>query len=265
LTKACICFFGFLRTYDIAMKSYDTITKYLDTDVFVFAPTVRNENSSELAPASIINDIFGEKLIKYAQFCYETSFFKSFIKKYNLPERVSLGERDGCILKSCCDKNIRIPDYSHYITCNNCGKTTFGNWNGETYKAFSMFYQIKKVLELKDRYEQENNFKYDVVFLTRPDTYLTVGVNINFDLNRVYFDGCHIAPAHRTNPQCWADDHILMSNSDNISCLGKIFDKIHEYHNEDILINNETLIYFHLKKNNIEIKQADFTQHFLLK
>tara|TARA_B110000261_G_scaffold159750_1_gene198226 strand:+ start:6160 stop:7020 length:861 start_codon:yes stop_codon:yes gene_type:complete len=40
------------------------------------------------------------------------------------------------------------------------------------HSSYSMFYSIKKVINLKKKYEEDNNFEYDYVFLTRFDIYI---------------------------------------------------------------------------------------------
>jgi hypothetical protein len=239
LTKACICFFGFLRTYEHTFQSYvEHITSKFDTDIFLYGQNIVDENDPTPVNIQTIKDIFGDRLIKYELFDYSIDFFKNVARNNNIPDTVSLNEES---------------------------KRIFSDWTRETYKTFSMFYNIQGVLRLKEEYENTNNVKYDIVFLTRPDVKIISPINIGFDLNKVHYDECHIAPAHGSNPQGWLGDHLLMSNSKNISTLMNLYDKIPEYYKEGILVNNETLIYFHYKKYNIEITKSPFTKHSVIR
>ncbi len=68
-----------------------------------------------------------------------------------------------------------------------------GNWNVFSWiynlsiRAQSRWYSSKKVIELSIKYQQENNFEYDLIFVTRMDVVFFEKINFtNFDKNKFY-------------------------------------------------------------------------------
>ena len=75
-----------------------------------------------------------------------------------------------------------------------------------------MFYGIKKVMEMKQEYERENNFKYDFVVRLRTD-FVAVA---NFgDLEKYDKDKLHVSHYNATalinqyRPGTWVEDLVL--------------------------------------------------------
>jgi hypothetical protein len=224
MLRTAICFFGFLRNYQLSLPSYiEHMVQPFNTDIFMFCPMQQNAEEC-------IKDIFKDKLIYYELFDHNIDYFKSIVSLNNIPQTQRIG-----------------------------------GWEGQTYKSFSMFYQIKRSINLMHRYEEDNNFRYNIVFLIRPDAKILKPVNVNFDFtNAIYSDERHKSIVWNSKPQLTASDHLLMSNSNNISKLKDIYDVIPSYHKEGILINNETLIGFHLFKNNIKFVFNPFTDHWIM-
>jgi hypothetical protein len=227
--RVALCLYGFSRTFGQTYQSYiDYVINKLNGDIFIFIPNTKNLDDNTALNIDHFKTIFKDKLIKCELFTHDIEFFKNIVKENNLPEKVS-----------------------------------WTWWQNETYKSFSMFYQIKNVLAFKEEHEINNNFKYDAVLLSRPDMRIVEKIDLNIDLNKVYFTGDHCPPIIGLEPQQFISDHLLLTNSDNMSLLKEIFDKIPEYHREGILINNETLIGFHFIKNGKEIVKQAFTHHLL--
>jgi len=116
-----------------------------------------------------------------------------------------------------------------------------------TYKhsIYSRWYSLKKVVELKQKYELENNFKYDCVMITRFDLGFYRDVNFNeFDMNYFY------APTWEESI-CWREgieDLWFFSNSEFIDKFSTLYDYLDQY----FLINpnpsNHWLAKHHLEK-----------------
>jgi len=93
----------------------------------------------------------------------------------------------------------------------------------------SMWYSRKKAVELKTQYEEENNFKYDFVFLTRFDWAFFKKFNFNeYDTSKVYVAGPILQAPSRYNP-LFAEPHKIndgyfLSNSDNMNKIVEVFD-----------------------------------------
>ena len=106
------------------------------------------------------------------------------------------------------------------------------------FQTLSFLYSRKKAIELKTKYEKENNFEYDIVILARTDLgtrgkehaqagpyYVT---NINFDPN----NDMNFIYAADWNQHNWGyPDHWFYSNSKNMNIVGQAFDKVVEYYN----------------------------------
>jgi hypothetical protein len=137
------------------------------------------------------------------------------------------------------------------------------------HSQYSRWYSTKKVIELKNKYENTNNFKYDYVFLSRFDIYIQKNIIFSeyeknilyggllyniYDKNKnilessYYFDIIkntsekdilHVPCA----PPPWGEstdlffhDLFFLSNSDIINVFGLIFDNIPYLLNETIKI-----------------------------
>jgi hypothetical protein len=125
-----------------------------------------------------------------------------------------------------------------------------------------MFYGIKKVMEMKQEYERENNFKYDFVVRLRTD-FVAVA---NFgDLEKYDKDKLHVSHYNATalinqyRPGTWVEDlgiaerYIVdifaMGGSDAMDKFAKVYDNIplmmeFEYpmHSSDVLIGYNTFL-----------------------
>lgn len=120
--------------------------------------------------------------------------------------------------------------------------------------SYSMFYSLYKANQLKKEYEQENNFKYDIVVRLRLDilaftTLKQILRHISFigDLNnKVYIPNHH----HSVG----INDQIAVGNSEIIDIYSDIYlwlekARLNEY------FNPEYLLYRYLKEKEINIKQ----------
>lgn len=98
------------------------------------------------------------------------------------------------------------------------------------FNACGMYYKIMKCNELKSKYEEENNFKYDIVIRARTDyiftdyIYLTDIIDIKKDSSLV------IIPNDRYNCLCrafkYSNDKFFMGSSDLMNNLCNIFHEI---------------------------------------
>jgi hypothetical protein len=78
--------------------------------------------------------------------------------------------------------------------------------NPQQYSQGSQLLTMKKVLELKEKYEQDNNFKYDMVILFRPDVLLWKNMTLeNYDVNNYMY-------VTRWDGDSQADFHFVMSS-----------------------------------------------------
>lgn len=97
-------------------------------------------------------------------------------------------------------ENNNIYSDEIYKRCNN--KNDFG--------GISQALTMKKTIELKEEYEKENNFQYDIVILYRYDILLWKDLilnDYNLNINNIYVN------AH---PQGNGDFHFIMSNNNSL-------------------------------------------------
>ena len=106
------------------------------------------------------------------------------------------------------------------------------------FQSLSFLYSRKQAVQLKKEYEKENNFKYDVVILARPDIgtrgkehpqkyYVTnINFNPNLEMNYVY--------AADWDQHNWGyPDHWFYSSSENMDLVASAYDKVVEYYQPD--------------------------------
>ena len=98
--------------------------------------------------------------------------------------------------------------------------------NRMAFRSSSRYYSSQRTLELKQKYEEENNFKYDFVLLTRFDIIFRKRILLeNLDKNKFYgnFRYDSIDTDHAIS------DHWFLGGSENMNKFGTLFDHRHNY------------------------------------
>ncbi len=159
-----------------------------------------------------------------------------------------------------------------------------GGDENRTQSHYSRWYSAKKVIDLKNEYEKENNCKYDCVMLARFD--LAWQSDLIFDeYDHKYFwtgmwpkkilDGrtlhdleyWQLRDTHSTFDTVWhgyphTDDGLLgtwfFSNSENMNNFSRLFDNLNEYtklgncpNDSASQVSNHRLSLYHLKQINL--------------
>ncbi len=159
-----------------------------------------------------------------------------------------------------------------------------GGDENRTQSHYSRWYSAKKVIDLKNEYEKENNFKYDCVMLARFD--LAWQSDLIFDeYDHKYFwtgmwpkkilDGrtlhdleyWQLRDTHSTFDTVWhgyphTDDGLLgtwfFSNSENMNNFSRLFDNLNEYtklgncpNDSASQVSNHRLSLYHLEQINL--------------
>lgn len=138
---------------------------------------------------------------------------------------------------------------------------------GREFSQYSMSYSIKKVIELKARYEKENNFKYDLVMLTRFDLAFEEDFIFNkFDpayfyaanwysrINLFGFIPIYIPMGYPYLGYGGLVDLWFISSSENMDKFSRLFDYLDEYNRPENCdrteggISNHSLVRYHLQK-----------------
>jgi len=121
----------------------------------------------------------------------------------------------------------------------------------------SMYYKILECNKLKSAYEQQYNFKYDLVFRYRSDILIQSKIVIDPYLN--------MEPVYIPSFGDFGgiNDQFAFSNSQNMDIYCDLFNRINEYLNEGQILNPEYLLKHHLTKNKIPITR--FSCNYILK
>lgn len=121
----------------------------------------------------------------------------------------------------------------------------------------SMWYSIMQSISLKELYSHENEFTYDCVILSRFDVEPDRTINVNdYNLSTVItrsFD----------YPRNEVSDWFLITNNDNINCIGSTFNLLNVFHNNiqksNVKIwNNESFLRECLKLYCIKESKGNF-------
>lgn len=92
----------------------------------------------------------------------------------------------------------------------------------QRHHILSRWYSNKKVLELKQQYEKENQFTYDLVMVTRFDCVYNGNWNLSeLDPTRFYVTGGWGGNYETELPDLW-----FISNSENMDILSKMYDEL---------------------------------------
>ena len=249
--KTAVVLFGFLRTFDKTAKS---LIKHVltpnDADLFIYAP--EQTGSLNISWNKMTNN--DTKTGKHTTTESIKNIYGTYLKKFEL------WNYDENIFNKYLKDDIQI--IANIIPI----------------RVFSMFYHIKKSLELMEIYEQENNFKYDNIILTRPDLafYSTIDVsklNLN-QINCSKYAGCYdrnsgkemIASApvfYYKNVEkgiiiptdkYYFNDQLIISQRKNIILAKQIWDELPELINIKFPFNPESIFYYYFAlKNNLEV------------
>lgn len=99
-------------------------------------------------------------------------------------------------------------------------------------RVFSFFYSRKKVCELKNKFSEINNIKYDIVILCRPDLGYVHTENFEIpDLSKI--NNNYLYSIHWNQLNAGLADWFFISNNENIDFISKIYDRLTVYLKEN--------------------------------
>jgi hypothetical protein len=198
-----------------------------------------------------------EYLKNYDVFIHSQSFeFKEDLKKLYVPKLYCIERKKNFFFKAIFNfKFLRILFYS-IIKLSQLRQRFNRGLNG-----YSRWYSTKKVIELKKKYERENNFKYDLVFLARLDWAFIKPFKFNKKMSNYFVVSHHNdVPSPRNNYKSKIKknnktfknglaDYWFISSSKNIDKFSKLYDKIKDYH-----LSPHISALQHIKKLNFKLK-----------
>lgn len=131
----------------------------------------------------------------------------------------------------------------------------------QRHHILSRWYSTQKVLELKQQYEKENNFEYDLVMLTRFDCFYSGDWNL-VQLNPEYF---YVVGGWGGNYNTELPDLWFISNSKDIDKLSNVNKGIKDIFKEesDAIWGGHYLIKKYLDKINITSKIKHYKTHHI--
>lgn len=117
--------------------------------------------------------------------------------------------------------------------------------------AYGRWLSQKNVISLKNEYEKEHNFNYDVTFLTRFDCSYFTKFNFNeYNLTKLHIGGWEINKQHDLDVY-GIDDIWFFGDSTVINKLSLLFDNLLEIIDKINSISNHLLAYNYIKYANI--------------
>lgn len=130
--------------------------------------------------------------------------------------------------------------------------TKFNTKKEEDYgfNCCSMYYKIRECYKLVEEYMHENNIQYDLVIRARLDfiweDYFTIE---NLDPYKLYLVKDRYATCSKlnTNDKCFAGSVSVMKK------MCYIFDNLHKYQKDGIMLDGQIINEHHIKKNNLSI------------
>lgn len=228
MQKVAILFYGYMRSFVQTVNSIkDHIIVPLNADVYIstystfFGQKTTDPHNSLENPGNLTIDMLQFPLYGYLKdFIIEThdiEFYKREISRMRLPE--------------------------------------FNHMGGPNWRSLSMYDSFRKVIRLRQKYEQANNIKYDVVILMRPDLMIAKFDIKDLDLNIINYSVSHSAPS--LGSSYYFGDHALVSRKKNIDILETLYDNVENLYKQGFTVNNETFISQHLLQNNIKFERTD--------
>lgn len=166
--------------------------------------------------------------------------------------------RDNTDVFFVCDEDLSIPNINHEIIkepqsiYDESVLQLFGSRkNPETSveNCINMFYKIMKCNEFKTQYENEKNFKYDIVIRLRTDTHFREPVIFSEDKDNIFI------PSNLDfGGVC---DQFAYGSSQLMDKYCDIFNNIKQYFDEGCKFHPETLLKYHCDKSGLNVIRQD--------
>jgi hypothetical protein len=132
-----------------------------------------------------------------------------------------------------------------------------GSFFSKPFPVFSMYYNIYKANQLREAYESQHNFKYDLVIRTRSD----YGLSNEVDLSK--YDRTSNTVFMPNNE--WygigypSNDQFAFGNSAVMSIYADLVNHLKEYDDRNVQFGPENMLGYHLSLNGIAHTPGGFT------
>lgn len=125
----------------------------------------------------------------------------------------------------------------------------------------SMYYGIKTVNDQRKLYENKRNFKYDLIIRTRPDIGLQKIIDLKLIKDYLNNNVNHvIMPANERHGMGVSpvNDFFAIALPNIMDIYSSAYDYIDQYNSEGMILHGETVLGYHLQKNNIYCPSTNF-------
>jgi hypothetical protein len=126
---------------------------------------------------------------------------------------------------------------------------------------WKMLYSLQKVNKLKQNYEIDNKFKYDLVIRTRPDVMLHNDVDLQVIKDRINLNPNIISIPDNTRcgyGEYFRDlisDLMAITSSDNMNIYCDLYNVTTDYYDSGVKFHPETLLSHHLIQHNFNFSE----------
>jgi len=119
------------------------------------------------------------------------------------------------------------------------------------FNCCSMYYKIRECYKLVEDYMQEMNFTYDLIIRARLDFIWEDYFNIsNIDPKSLYL----VRDRYATCSKFITNDKYFAGSPEIMKIMCYIFDKLHEYQSDGIILDGQVVNEYHIKKNNLKVE-----------
>lgn len=225
INKIAICFYGLHPD-----ETWKNVTKKKDKCFDLWTKNVFNINDCDIFMHSFSKK--KDELLKYKP--------KDYLFEDEENSEINMNE---------------IHNYEQQFNC----KKSYNGWNISKVRGqYYVTYGIKRSIELMSKYEKKNNFKYDIVLLSRMDVCWLIPLELNqLNDNKIYSP---IWGKNNIYSETGLLTYWLIGNSDMIKKVATLYDNMSNYLKE----NGSCRSYHRLLRqhvltitNNIEYKYND--------
>lgn len=215
--KVALCLSGHLRSYDKAFQSLRaSILEVCNPDVFIFTYDKIGFDKSDRGDSHLINKNTDQNHLNQLY-----HFKKILIEKIKVFDTKKYLSRLG--------SGVRNPS------------TIPGMYNG-----------IKKANDLKSEYEQEHNFKYDLVIRARFDSYFTNQLDQN-EFGQI--NSGILFP--NFGSYSGLNDQFFFGNSDNMNTICNTYNHLDSFFDQGMLFHAETALKYSVNYFKIPILRTN--------
>jgi len=198
-------------------------------------------------------DVFGNQLKILKGFSHCDLFFSLSgegpeVEVADIANSKAQAHLEGCYQIAKVERTPQYPNHSKYVHMHQCWSQ--GNSPGS---IFSMYGGIKRADMLRQEYEKEGGFNYDLVIRSRTDIDVVGNPELQKWIHSVHHRCLLIVPKNYNwiehwNEQGMLNDQWFAANSHTMTMVSALVDHIEEYVDNGCRFHPETLLWWHIKR-----------------